>query len=203
MALLLPYHDIKIIVFGGVEPLLEKAKKKPKSLFAKSSPTDPIFRYEAPKESGSSTLCIFLHKAPSWTPADATAAHSPYKSKPDAILGPNAGLAAYPAWHPVIVWTLATNTPFGVTDYSEQSCETQRMRFIPLLSQQAMSPGSVCSGPGAPNTEQCRNVFVAIRSEPEFPIELNPFQRPGQRPIPFRLPNVPNGFTQRVVWQGP
>ncbi|KAG1854104.1 hypothetical protein C8R48DRAFT_324142 [Suillus tomentosus] len=34
----------------------------------------------------------------------------------------------------------------------------------------------------------------------EYPIAFNPFQRPGQRNLgSVRLPNVPNGFTMRVV----
>jgi hypothetical protein len=33
----------------------------------------------------------------------------------------------------------------------------------------------------------------------EYPIEFNPFQRPGQRPIgSTRVPSVSNGFTIRV-----
>lgn len=41
---------------------------------------------------------------------------------------------------------------------------------------------------------------IALTREREYPIELNPFHRPGQRGIPsIRLPNLQNGYTLRVV----
>lgn len=172
-------------------------KSPPASLAGQCSPTTPIFSYTAPKENGSGNIQIFLHVGGAeWAPADGDAELSKY-GKPDAIIALNAGLASYPAWYPVIVWTHATNTPFGVTEYTEQSCETQR-EMVPMVTQrQAMEPGSfVPLRPGVPMGEDAKRSLMKTR---EFKIELNPFQGPGQRAVPYRVPSVSNGFTIRVV----
>lgn len=178
--------------------LVDKAKAShPKSLVGASSPTTPVFSYTAPQESGSGTIQIFLHgdKA-EWAPADGDAELSAY-GKPDAIVAPNAGLGSYPSWHPVIVWTHATSTPFGVTEYSEQSCEIQEQVVQAVVQRQAMAPGSVVPpGPGVPTGVEAMRSMMKPR---EFKIALNPFQGPGQRPVPTKVPNVPNGFTIRIV----
>ncbi|KAJ7498622.1 hypothetical protein FB451DRAFT_1014746, partial [Mycena latifolia] len=179
LALLLPYTDIKLVFFGqAVHTIVSKAKAShPKSLAAQTSPTSPIYSYTAPEESGSSRIQIFLHgSADHWTPADADPVLSAY-GKPDAIVSPNAGLGSYAAFYPVILYCHQLEIPFGVTEYAEQSCETQLLMFPKLLQSEAMTPGSRW----------------------DYPIKLNPFQRPGQRPVPTKVPNVPNGFTIRVV----
>ncbi|KAJ6583785.1 hypothetical protein B0H10DRAFT_2096488 [Mycena sp. CBHHK59/15] len=199
LALLLPYTDIKIVMFGqAVHAIVTKAKEShPKGLAAQASPTSPVYLYNAPEECGSGRIQIFLHgTADHWVPADADPKLSTY-GKPDAIVSPNAGLGSYPAWHPVIAYVHATETPFGVTEYAEQSCETQRLMFPRLLESEARLPGSVTGrGPATPGREACRH---AAFKQWDYKIELNPFQRPGQRPVPTKLPNVPNGFTIRVV----
>ncbi|KAJ7094487.1 hypothetical protein B0H15DRAFT_798694 [Mycena belliarum] len=199
LALLLPYTDIKLVFFGqAVHTIVSKAKAShPKSLASQTSPTSPIYSYTAPEESGAGRIQIFLNgSADHWTPADADASLSAF-GKPDAIVSPNAGLGSYAAWHPVILYCHQMEIPFGVTEYAEQSCETQLMMFPRLLQSEAMAPGSVMGRvPGAPSAEACRR---AASKHWEYPIKLNPFQRPGQRPVPTKLPNVPNGFTIRVV----
>lgn len=96
--------------------------------------------------------------------------------RPDAIIALNAGLGSYKEWVPVIQAAHLASLPFAVTEYAEQSCEQQHATFPRML------------GPRVP-------------ARKEYAIELNPFQRPGQRGIPmYRLPNVVNGFTL-VVWK--
>ncbi|KAJ6594279.1 hypothetical protein B0H19DRAFT_56543 [Mycena capillaripes] len=199
LALLLPYTDIKMICFGqAVHTLVSKAKKSyPKSLAAQASPTVPVYSYTAPEENGSGRIQIFLHgTADHWTPADADPALSPYGT-PDAIVAPNAGLASYAAWYPVILYAHQMGIPFGTTEYAEQSCEAQLDLFPQLLYAEAERPGSVMGHvPGAPDAGACRR---AAAKRWEYAVELNPFQRPGQRPVSTKVPNVPNGFTIRVV----
>ncbi|KAJ7087390.1 hypothetical protein C8R43DRAFT_1142331 [Mycena crocata] len=199
LALLLPYTDIKLVFFGqAVHTIVSKAKvSHPKSLAAQASPSSPIYSYTAPEESGSGKIQIFLNgSADHWTPADADPSLSAY-GKPDAIVSPNAGLGSYAAWYPVILYTHQMDIPFGVTEYAEQSCETQLLMFSRLLESEAMRPGSVMGRvPGAPSAEACRR---AASKGWDYPIKLNPFMRPGQRPVPTKLPNVPNGFTMKVV----
>jgi hypothetical protein len=173
------------------------AKDAPGSLVSQASTTVPVFSYVAPEESGASKLSIFVNtSSPYWTPADAIPDISPFKWKPDALVALNAGLASYPEWMPAILWTIATKTPFGVTEYVERSCEVQRMRFPLILNEQARREGSIYSGPGAPTSDECRRLYMQGAN---YPIELNPFQNPGQRPVPWRLPNLQNGFTMRVA----
>lgn len=93
---------------------------------------------------------------------------------PDAIVARNAGLSSYPEWIPVVRAAHLLEIPFAVTEYAEQSAEQQRSTIPRWL--EGLPPRS------------------------EYPIALNPFQRPGQRGIPVvRMPNVSNGFTLTVV----
>lgn len=200
LALLLPHTDIKLVLFGmAVKNLVDKAKKShPKSLAGKASPPTPVFEYTAPEQNGSGTIQIFLHREhKEWSPADADAKLSKY-GKPDAMVALNAGLGTYNTWNPLIVWTHATNMPFAVTEYAEQSCETQRNMVRHMLYTEAMKPGSVLPpGPGVPPMGEA--AWSSLGKTRGFKIEMNPFQGPGQRPIPTRVPSVLNGFTICVV----
>ncbi|KAJ6572604.1 hypothetical protein B0H10DRAFT_1007389 [Mycena sp. CBHHK59/15] len=199
LALLLPYTDIKLVMFGvSVRTIVSKANlSHPNSLAVKASATFPVYSYTAPEESGSGRIQIFLHgSADLRVPADAAPELSVF-GKPDAIFAPNAGLGSYPAWCPAIIYTHATEIPFGVTEYAEQSCETQLLMFPRILEAVAMMPGSVvASGPGTPGPDACRR---AATKQWNYQIKVNPFQRPGQRAIYTKVPNVPSGFTIRVV----
>jgi hypothetical protein len=74
--------------------------------------------------------------------------------------------------------------PFACTEYAEESAEYQRKNNIPIILEGA-------------------GVKVPKDLTADHPIMLNPFHRPGQRPIPLhRLPNLENGFTL-VVYKKP
>ncbi|KAJ3887176.1 hypothetical protein GG344DRAFT_56148 [Lentinula edodes] len=169
IALLLPYHNLRLTLFGpGVRKFLDEAKKHPSSIAAKSRASgNPIFSYTAPPECGSSTINIHLSGNTTWFPNPHTV--------PDAIVACNAGLASYPEWVPIIRATLVLGIPFATTEYCEQSAEAQR-NFFPMLIR-----GS--------------RVFIPLDDQ-SHKIELNPFHRPGQRVFPmYSLPNLVNGFT--------
>ena len=178
LALLLPYYDIKLVLFSGsVHTIVTEAKKMaPASVAGKSSPKTPVFTYKAPKESGSGSISLFLHgESTGWAPTQHLGPSSPYGGNLDAIVACNAGLTSYAEWTPVIQAAHALEIPFATTEYAEQSAESQRIAF-PIILQGRVPPRK------------------------EYPIELNPFQRPGQRGVPtYRVPNVPNGFTLVVV----
>ncbi|KAJ7723546.1 hypothetical protein B0H16DRAFT_1737173 [Mycena metata] len=114
-----------------------------------------------------------------------------------AIVAPNAGLASYPEWFPVILHVHQEEIPFGTTEYAEQSAETQLELFPTLLQTEAAQPGPVTKR--RPTDGEVEAIRKAAGKRWEYGIEMNPFQRPGQRPVPTKLPNVPNGFTVRVV----
>ncbi|KAF9040178.1 hypothetical protein BDZ89DRAFT_1060578 [Hymenopellis radicata] len=177
LALLLPYHDIKLVLFGpSVEKLVAIAKKSHRpSLAGKSSSSAPVFAYEAPKECGSGRIEIFLHGASSlWGPEMLSAANE-YGGRPDGAIALNAGLGAHRTWVPVIQSIHRAVMPFAITEYTEHSCGIQRATFPQIVRQ------------------------IYAQPMKEYPIELNPFQRPGQRGVPcFRLPNIVNGFTMVV-----
>ncbi|KAJ7187875.1 hypothetical protein C8R46DRAFT_1052911, partial [Mycena filopes] len=199
LALLLPYTDIKLTCFGqAVHTIVSRAKTShPKSLAARASPTVPVYSYTAPEDNGSGRIQIFLHGTTDyWTSADADPG-SPC-GRPDALVAPNAGLASYPQWFPIIIHAhLQEEIPFGATEYAEQSAEAQLALFPELLRDEAMQPGSVTQR--ALTDREVEAVRKAAGRDWGYEIEMNPFQRPGQRPVPTRVPNVPNGFTVKVV----
>ncbi|KIY69985.1 hypothetical protein CYLTODRAFT_392734 [Cylindrobasidium torrendii FP15055 ss-10] len=172
LALLLPYHDIKLVLFGErVHNIVAEGKKTANSIAGKASPETPVFTYEAPSECGGSQLQIFLHGADrTW------AGHTeiPTYGKPHALIALNGGLTVYPEWYNVIRFAHFYGMPFGSTDYMEQSAE-HTVELIP----QIISP---------------------LPPRKRYTTGLNPFARPGQRlNSRIRLPNLINGFTIAVV----
>ncbi|VDB83309.1 unnamed protein product [Peniophora sp. CBMAI 1063] len=175
LALLLPYHDIKLTFFGyGARQLaLASAANvgvtdSPARRAFKDSNT-PIFEYTAPDFLGNGSITILLHgDSDSWSAAFAE------NDPPDALIASNAGLGSYAGWIDVIRAVHLRNIPFAVTEYAEQSAETQTRASIPG--------------------------FIAPLPPRDYTIELNPFHKPGQRWMPrIRLPNLYNGFCIRVV----
>lgn len=189
LALLLPYTDIKLIFFGvAVHSIVNKAKKNSVAMRAKRDET--VYTYTSPASCGASTLSIFLHgQDQNWDP------RLPFfqsrNNQPHAIVALNAGLNSYQSWQFVVMHCLAENIPFAVTDYAEQCVEVQKETFPELITHTL--PHLLSAGM---NTSELHHL---IRHR-EYPITFNPFQRPGQRTFgSTRLPNVPNGFTLRVV----
>ena len=183
--MLLPYTDIKLTFFGyAVYKIVQKANKK--SIAAKAKRNEPVYTYRSPASMGQSTLAIYLdgdHE--NWDPRFT----SIISTLPDAIVALNAGLLSYKTWATVILFCHIEELPFGVTEYAEQSAEVQRDSFSKIIHHAVPSLGPRL------NTAQLEDL-VKPR---QYPIEFNPFQRPGQRPIgSTRLPNVSNGFTIRV-----
>ena len=136
---------------------------------------------------GQGTLAIYLNgDYENWEPRYISVAND----LPDAVVALNAGLLSYATWTSVILFCIIEEMPFGVTEYAEQSAEVQRDSFQKILHHAMPSLGSRMNAAQVVNLMQPR----------EYPIEFNPFQRPGQRPIgATRLPNVSNGFTIKVV----
>ncbi|GJE94315.1 zinc finger MYND domain-containing protein [Phanerochaete sordida] len=180
LALLLPYHDITIVVFGhGVQKLFDAAKDSGlgssplKQSIAKKG---PVFEYAAPEALGGGTVAVHLHRAsPLWNEEQLfRLKHSQPELAPDALVALDAGLASYREWWEVIFVAHRDNIPFAVTEYAEQSLEFALETHIPA-ARRGLPPRS-------------------------YAIALNPFHRPGQRQIPtYRMPNLVNGFTLAVV----
>ncbi|KJA13353.1 hypothetical protein HYPSUDRAFT_151683 [Hypholoma sublateritium FD-334 SS-4] len=165
LALLLPYHNIKLVLFGtAVARLVKEAKELPGCLANRS----PVFVYTSPPECGSGTVTIYLNSdTENWPARD--------NDFPDALLACNAGLGSSSEWLPIVQAAHLHHIPFATTAYAEQSAELQRS-MIPIM------------------------IFGTSHASPQHPeenkVQLNPFQRPGQRQIPmYKVPNVVNGFT--------
>ncbi|KAG2119585.1 uncharacterized protein F5147DRAFT_767068 [Suillus discolor] len=127
-----------------------------------------LYTYTSPASCGTSIVSIFLHgDHENWDPRLPLL----LGSKPDAIVGLNAGLTSYPAWQTI--------------RRTSKRCNSQIIAHaLPRLHSAGMN-GS--------------EIYNLMRPK-EYPIASNPFQRPGQRNLgSVRLPNVPNGFTMRVV----
>ncbi|KAG1739706.1 hypothetical protein EDB19DRAFT_1978101 [Suillus lakei] len=83
------------------------------------------------------------------------------------------------------------NTPFAATEYAELFAELQR-DVLPQIIAHAL--------PRLHSTGMNGLEFHNLTQPREYPITFNSFQRLGQRNLgSVRLPNVPNGFTMRVV----
>ncbi|KAG1867854.1 hypothetical protein DFJ58DRAFT_714335 [Suillus subalutaceus] len=180
LALLLPHTDIKMTFFGiAVHSIVNKAKKN--SIAMKAKQNEPVYTYTSPTSCGASTLSIFLHgDHENWD------LRLPFLSgnKPDAIV-------AIPRGSSSSCVVTSDNMPFAVTEYAEQSTELQR-DALPQIVAHAL-PHLHSAGM---NGLELHN----LTRPREYPIAFNPFQRPGQRNLgSVRLPNVPNGFTMRVV----
>ncbi|KAH9839866.1 uncharacterized protein C8Q71DRAFT_744582 [Rhodofomes roseus] len=123
LVLLLPYHDIKLVFFGGaVKAVVDAARKKPGALAAQ----DPVYTYRAPDALGAGALSVHFHgETKEWTPEGEV---------PDAVVACNAGLGSYPEWIPVVRATHWAGIPFAVTEYAEQSAEHQRSLFPAYLA---------------------------------------------------------------------
>jgi hypothetical protein len=175
-------------LFGvAVHSLVKKAKKN--SIAMKAKQNQPVYTYTSPASCGASTLSIFLYgDHENWDPQHPFIRY--IHNKPDAVVGLNAGLINYPAWQSVILYRHMYNESFAVTEYAEQSAEQQRYSF-PLIIDHILPQARLnYHGSEIHNLTQPR----------EYPIAFNPFQCPGQRSIgQTRLPNVPDGFTIRVV----
>lgn len=183
---MLPHTDIKLTFFGlTVHAIIQKANKK--SIAAKAKRNEPVYTYSSPASMGRSTLSLYLYgEHENWDPRFVSIAND----IPDAIVALNAGLLSYKAWASVILFCHMEEMPFGVTEYAEQSAEVQRDSFSKIIHHAIPSLGPRMS------TAQLEDLVKPRH----YPIEFNPFQRPGQRPIgSTRLPNVSNGFTIRVV----
>lgn len=184
--MLLPHTDIKLTFFGyAVHAIVQKPNKK--GIVAKAKRNEPVYMYESPASMGQSTLAIYLDgDQENWDPRFTSITNN----LPDAIVALNAGLLSYKSWVSVILFCHVERMPFGVTEYAEQSAEVQRDSFPKIIQHALPSLGPRMS------TAQLEDL---VRPR-QYPIEFNPFQRPGQRPIgSTRLPNLSNGFTIRII----
>jgi hypothetical protein len=124
LALLLPYHDIKLVMFGvAVQNLVEASWRTPNAVANQS----PVYAYRAPDACGAGAITVHLHGA--------TATWAPDTSYgiPDVLVACNAGLGSYHEWMPVIRAAHMLDIPFGVTEYAEQSAEHQRKMFPEII----------------------------------------------------------------------
>ncbi|KAG9314532.1 hypothetical protein JVU11DRAFT_5329 [Chiua virens] len=186
LALLLPYTDLKLTFFGyAAYTIVQRATKN--SLAAKAKRGQPVYTYKSPASMGQSTLAIYLDgEHENWDPRFTAI----IGDLPDAVVALNAGLLSYKTWASVILFCHIEEIPFGVTEYAEQSAEVQTQSFAKIIHHALPSLAPRMS------TSQIEDL-VKPR---QYPIEFNPFQRPGQRPMPsVRLPSVSNGFTIRIT----
>jgi len=197
LALLLPYTDIMICFYGiAVQDLVLKAQKADGASIAARgvSLENSIYSYRAPKSLGGGSIDVRFSTEEQWIHDQLI--HLPAELQPDAVVGPNAGLLSYRSWQAVIASTHMHDIPFAVTEYAEQSAEMQTSQIPSMLSHF----DQVITKANLPYTEE---QMERMRRKRIYSIELNSFQRPGQRQIPpTRLPNVPNGFTIEVVGKG-
>ncbi|KAJ6452511.1 hypothetical protein C8R45DRAFT_1065289 [Mycena sanguinolenta] len=199
LALLLPNTHINLTVFSpAAHDLLEHAKKRyPRSIAAREG---PVWEYTAPRPTGGGSIAISLYHAPPLPPNTRQLPLRPFKGMwersvimlapkdPDALVAPNAGILAYSPWYEVVSCATMANIPFACTDYAQQSAQMISDHIPEWLNEASrnFSP-----------RERMHHELVRQRTRP---VTVNPFHRPGQRPISqVRSPNLGNGFICSIV----
>ncbi|KZT32647.1 hypothetical protein SISSUDRAFT_1133057 [Sistotremastrum suecicum HHB10207 ss-3] len=136
LALLFPYCDLQVILFGA--SVFNASKNARKGTLA----AKPIlYECTAPKTLGGGTIKITMHtKSPYYDPAQ-------FKERPDAIIALNAGVTTYPEWFPVIIHSIKEDVPFAVTDYVDASLDECDRGIPGIISQELMRSGSRGSMP--------------------------------------------------------
>ncbi|KIJ45180.1 hypothetical protein M422DRAFT_207452 [Sphaerobolus stellatus SS14] len=196
LAFLFPNTDIELIFFG--EPaytILHSGKKFSNndnpSIISKSK-DDIVHTYTAPESLGGGSIRLLLWGGgPKWTP-DVLRFGAPF---PDAIVGLNAGLAAYVEWQSAIVASRAFGIPFAVTEFMEASVALDKVLVNGLTADLPDDANEwmkeTYGEEGAGN----------LRLKHGMPSTMNPFMRPGQKTggAWSRLPAAINGFTLVVM----
>ncbi|KAJ7653579.1 hypothetical protein DFH06DRAFT_1203937 [Mycena polygramma] len=197
LALLLPNTHINLTVFSpATHDLLGRAKRQyPRSIAAREG---PVWEYTSPRHTGCGSIAISLYHPPPRPPMARQL--RPFKGvwersvmmlapkDPDAIVAPNAGILSYSTWYEVVSCATMANIPFACTDYAQQSAQMYADHIPQWLNEAArsFSPGE--------------SLYHELLRERTRPVTVNPFHRPGQRPISqVRSPNLGNGFICQIV----
>ncbi|KAJ7653621.1 hypothetical protein DFH06DRAFT_1474764 [Mycena polygramma] len=197
LALLLPNTHINLTIFSpATHDLISRAQRQyPHSIAARKG---PVWEYTAPRHTGSGSIAISLYHPPPIPPMapplrpftgvwDRSVMMFAPK-EPDALVAPHAGILTYSSWYEVVSLATMANIPFACTDYSQQTAQIY-VDHIPEWLNQAAQPFSP--------SESTYHELIRKRTRP---VTVNPFHRPGQRPIPqVRSPNLGNGFICKIV----
>ncbi|KAJ7611312.1 hypothetical protein FB45DRAFT_1120060 [Roridomyces roridus] len=199
LALLLPNTHINLTIFSpATEALLTGAKQHhPRSIAARDG---PVWEYTAPQSTGGGSIAISLYHAPPIPPAARHMQLRPFTGAwqrtvmmlspkdPDAIVALNAGILSYSTWYEVVSCATMANFPFACTDYAQQSQQLTVEQIPKWLTEAARA---------FPPGHDFHQELMRPRTRP---VTVNPFHRPGQRPISqVRSPNLDNGFICRIV----
>ncbi|KZT33036.1 hypothetical protein SISSUDRAFT_1054686 [Sistotremastrum suecicum HHB10207 ss-3] len=112
LALLLPYCDVHLVLFGRA--VFNAVKSAKAGSLARQ---ETVYSHSAPETLGGGTIKMTLHsKTPFYDPQT-------YSERPDVIVGQNAGVTTYPEWMPILVHSVKKGIPFIVTDYVSASLD--------------------------------------------------------------------------------
>ncbi|KAJ7510824.1 hypothetical protein B0H11DRAFT_2152257 [Mycena galericulata] len=203
LALLLPNTHINLTIFSpATHTLLETATRQyPRSIAARAG---PVWEYTAPRSTGGGSIAISLYrerprppimldlpvKVRPFTGAWDRSVHMFTPADPTAVVALNAGILSYSTWWEVVCLCTGENIPFACTDYAQQSAQLIA-DTVPIWTRDA---GQEIARTGEPSS-----AYEYIRPRAR-PVAVNPFHRPGQRPISqVRSPNLGNGFICTIV----
>ncbi|KAJ7036262.1 hypothetical protein C8F04DRAFT_954028 [Mycena alexandri] len=196
LALLLPNTHLNLTVFSpATHSLLAYAEQRyPRPIAAREG---PVWEYTAPRATGGGSIAISLYHAPPLPPIPQLRPFTGVWQRsvvmlapkdPDALVALNAGILSYSTWHEVVLCATMANIPFACTDYAQQTTQLCADHIPKWLTDTAR---------GLSPDEPLRQELVMQRTHP---VTVNPFHRPGQRPISqVRSPNLGNGFICRIV----
>ncbi|KAJ7289740.1 hypothetical protein C8J57DRAFT_434217 [Mycena rebaudengoi] len=198
LALLLPNTHINLTVFSpATHDLLGHAKQRyPRSIAARDG---PVWEYTAPRLTGGGSIAITLYHAPP-RPLNVPLQLRPFTGvwersvmmlapkDPDALVALNAGILSYSTWYEAVSCATMANIPFACTDYAQQSAQMCADHIPEWLNAASR------------NFSPRDNMHQQLVRQRTRPVTVNPFHRPGQRPISqVRSPNLSNGFICRIV----
>ncbi|KAF7373122.1 hypothetical protein MSAN_00520000 [Mycena sanguinolenta] len=184
LALLLPNTHINLTIFSpATHSLLEHAKQRyPRSIAAREGAIWGVHRPATHRRRLHRNIA--LSRPPNTAGCPSVAAATVQGS----LVALNAGILSYSTWYEVVSCATMGNIPFACTDYAQQSVQMIADHIPEWLNEasRSFSPG-----------EAMHQELVRQRTRP---VTVNPFHRPGQRPISqVRSPNLGNGFICRLV----
>jgi len=184
LALLLPYTDLDIVMFGQrAYDIAQQAK--PPALAAQKY----VYEYNAPKQCGSGSIRIQLYKtSPIWDPRDILSR----QMIPDVLIGLNAGMSMYETWHPIFSTSRALAIPFAITEFSRLSLAEDLSNYKSFVEEARRDLAGLLGR---------EKIEVLAKSLDHPPCSaINPFMRPGQRqPQTSNMPTAINGFSRIVT----
>lgn len=144
------------------------------------------YEYRAPEKCGSGSIRIQLYKmSPIWEPRDILSR----EMTPDVLIGLDAGISMYEAWHPVFSTSRALSIPFAITEFTRSSLAEDLSLYESFVEEARSGELGELLG------QEKMQILAKSLDHPPCSA-INPFMRPGHKaPQTHNMPSAINGFS--------